>query len=706
MAGPRNRAADAGWMAAIVLALGAVYAVTAARTVTLEDSGVLLVTAWSAGVAHPPGYPLWVMLASAFARLPGLDVALGVHLFCGAAGAAACCALFACARRMGAMPAVAAMAALAYGLSDTFWVHATGAEVYTLAAFLWLAVLALLLGVNLGLEARRRAGQPGAGPAELRGLRFAALAYGLALSNHWPITILASLPFVVVMAPHVRVVARRAPGLLAWLGLGLVPYLWLPLRSAAGALTTFGPVENLGDLLWYVGRRGYRAMETAQQATAIDTYAFLNLFFDRLTQEMGWPVFLAAVGGVFALWLARERRAFWTLALSLISTSVLFRLLAPGEVSPLGVEQFLAIQVVPYAALALFAAHGVQAVARRERVGPLPGRGLATVLALALTASVALLHAGDHDRRGERLAHDYARLVLNALPPDAVLVVESTVDLGPIAFAHQVEGRRPDVRIVSQSAALLPDRLFDPMHADWNDAVTAFERLLGEEPVVWATFPGRLLLEAGARRGAPRSSGLLERISLEPGSAALAEPVLDEIETVLTRELDPPSRVLFASQRGRILGRLCRALALRDRAHPMLDAHPRCRLASGLVASHRGEHAEALRNLATLPDDVAQHELPALTWAVLFERRLHARLQVDPALARDPARLREAVVTAWPGVVRYARCDNPVAARIVRIAEQPGVAVEALALDRLVARFDGCPALGPRLRALAAQSPR
>ncbi len=46
-----------------------VYTITIAPTVTLEDSGELVVAAEYLGVPHPPGYPLWTILAWVFTRI-------------------------------------------------------------------------------------------------------------------------------------------------------------------------------------------------------------------------------------------------------------------------------------------------------------------------------------------------------------------------------------------------------------------------------------------------------------------------------------------------------------------------------------------------------------------------------------------------------------------------------------------------------------
>src|SRR5262245_55343003 len=152
---------------------------TLAPTVTLVDSGELIVAAQGLGVAHPPGFPLYVALAHVASRIPLGNVAQRVNAF-SALGAAAAAALLtfvawlALRERSDAGPAargfVPAVPVLVAGLllasSRTLWEYATVAEVYTLST---LAVVAL---VGLALHARA-AGTAGA-------LVILAAAYGIA----------------------------------------------------------------------------------------------------------------------------------------------------------------------------------------------------------------------------------------------------------------------------------------------------------------------------------------------------------------------------------------------------------------------------------------------------------------------------------------------------------------------------------------------
>src|SRR5437867_13334371 len=80
----RLRAVGAGivFVAALVL-----YTATLAPTVTLVDSVELIVAARTLGVAHPPGFPLYVLLAHLATLIPLSTVAVRVN-FASAAFAA------------------------------------------------------------------------------------------------------------------------------------------------------------------------------------------------------------------------------------------------------------------------------------------------------------------------------------------------------------------------------------------------------------------------------------------------------------------------------------------------------------------------------------------------------------------------------------------------------------------------------------------
>ncbi|HRK33650.1 MAG TPA: DUF2723 domain-containing protein, partial [Candidatus Hydrogenedentes bacterium] len=56
-----------------------VYVMTLGPTITGEDSGELVTAAYTLGIAHPPGYPIWCLLGKVFTFIPFGSVAWRVN---------------------------------------------------------------------------------------------------------------------------------------------------------------------------------------------------------------------------------------------------------------------------------------------------------------------------------------------------------------------------------------------------------------------------------------------------------------------------------------------------------------------------------------------------------------------------------------------------------------------------------------------------
>src|SRR5437762_3277993 len=80
--------------AALGVVILAVYVRTLAPTVAGGDSGELITAAYTLGVAHPPGYPLYTLLAKLFTLIPIGTIAWRVNLFSAVCGAGAATLIF------------------------------------------------------------------------------------------------------------------------------------------------------------------------------------------------------------------------------------------------------------------------------------------------------------------------------------------------------------------------------------------------------------------------------------------------------------------------------------------------------------------------------------------------------------------------------------------------------------------------------------
>jgi hypothetical protein len=154
----------------------AVYLATLAPDVTLGNSGMLATSAAYAGVAHPPGFPVWTLYCWAFVRLlPFSTVAWRVAAASAVAASLVCGLVALMVSRSGAMllenneasqrhpvadqkrlrAVCGLVAGLAVGLSSTLWRSAVIVETWTVSILLFTIMLALLLRWMVQPERRR-----------------------------------------------------------------------------------------------------------------------------------------------------------------------------------------------------------------------------------------------------------------------------------------------------------------------------------------------------------------------------------------------------------------------------------------------------------------------------------------------------------------------------------------------------------------------
>jgi hypothetical protein len=75
----------------------------------------------------------------------------------------------------------------------------------------------------------------------------------------------------------------------------------------------------------------------------------------------------------------------------------------------------------------------------------------ATLICLSAPVIMAAAEWNDHDRSKKTLAPDLARDYLNSCPPNAILFTFGDNDTYPLWYAQEVEGVRPDIRILNTS---------------------------------------------------------------------------------------------------------------------------------------------------------------------------------------------------------------------------------------------------------------
>lgn len=378
------------------------------------------------GILHPTGYPLYTLIVKAFTLIPLESVAWRANLVSAVAAAGAVSIAVLIAVRLGVRPVIAFAAGLTLAFTGTLWEEATFSEMNSLH----LLLVALLLHRALVWRAERRP----------RDLVLGALLGGLCVSNHGlaitvvPIVVL----FVVVdarreIAAHPLLLVKAA----AAFAVGLLPYLYLPLRALVGPAEVYGGFLTWDGFYAHVSGAQFRGdMHFTSVESVKAAWAAMPSVVDHLV-ALSNIVFV--VGGVIGLAILVVRdRWFGALLLILGVVNVYFYANYLGDLAHYLLLTWLILAV----GVGVVAESVVRILTRW--VGP-PARWVgygAPLLAIALFAGNWVAHDQSANRNGERFTEE----VFGALPPGAVLITYWDA-LTPLSYEHCIEGVRPDVSL-------------------------------------------------------------------------------------------------------------------------------------------------------------------------------------------------------------------------------------------------------------------
>jgi len=448
----RGRRSDAARAVLLSLAVFAVYAWGACRTIYVGDSGDLGTAVAVLGIPHPSGYPIYVLAGRLWSRLLFfLPLPWSLSLFSAAAAAAASGVLFRIAREEGLARMPALFSALLFAFGPSLWGEANVQRVYAGNAL-------FVAGATLFALRWRRT-------RETKPLVVAFFLCGLGASNHLFMAVfgVALAVFAVANDPGLLRRPARLATCVAAAAAGLLPYLYLPLRAREHPLLAWGDPRTLGAFAKVVLREDFWRRRWVESAA--DVGAVLLDFGRSLAAETAWiGLPLAAVAVV----LARRRR--WPVLLPLLVVVGNFvSMTSHGSRSDLFIWH--RYDIPSYFMVALLAGWGVSALAEI-----LPRR--AAGLLLAAPAVLFVTGFAAFDRSRYRIAEDYSQIILSTLPPGSRLIASDDNILFVLMYLNLAEGRRPDVDLILEGVGGMPlaplafdpdqDPVFVTHHPNWN----------------------------------------------------------------------------------------------------------------------------------------------------------------------------------------------------------------------------------------------
>jgi tetratricopeptide (TPR) repeat protein len=455
------------------------YSWTLAPTVTLTDSGELIVVARGLGIAHPPGVPLWIILAHLASLVPLGNVAQRINFSSALFGALTCAMLtlvvaeviitasyLAAAKRrkkgtkkieeLGVTHSMVAAPALGAGLlmafSRTLWSYATITEVYALNALLIVIIFFLMLRWRRHIVEDRMHISTASNPGQVTRhdvfLYSAALIFGLALGVHH-VTVALTLPAVAVIVFRTRGLRfftsrRLVYAALISIGALVAVYAYLPLAASRSPVINWGHPRSLQEIWWHLTGRQYQVYFSFKPEIMGEQFAE---FCRMALREFGFPwlplsLVLAFAGLADAF--KRDRTIFWFL-LTIVIADLAYAL--SYEIA----EDKDAYYLPTFISIAIAAGLGIRWLIRSAVSKSLPSvkPSLAVVVAVLVVSTIALTANWPfNNRRHYFIAHDYVDNLLKTIAPNGLLLTLDWQVVSPMFYAQEIEQLRPDVKVV------------------------------------------------------------------------------------------------------------------------------------------------------------------------------------------------------------------------------------------------------------------
>ena len=462
--------------AAVFVTAFSCYLTTIGSTLAFWDCGEFIATAYILGVPHPPGTPLYQLVAHLFTMLPFQEKAFSVNLMSTITGALTALFIYLITvkilvqwrgtpkgpRDRMIMYSSAACAALAAAFSGSHWSDAIEAEVYAPSAFIMTFITWLM--VRWGERYR----EPGSRNSLVLICFLIAISVGLHLGT--ALVFPAFVVFALVVDWRIFTDARLVVLAVFAIILGLSNHLYLPIRSSLNPRIDEADPQRWTAFKDCILRKQYKPMTifVRQAPWSFQFSMFWRYFSEQWTGAGGsWTILLMLAGAFGAvIHYLKHRRTFILIAgLFLMLTLFLIVYMNFTDHEVRDRDYFYAhgfIFFCPWIGVAFAYLADLTASTKWSRwLTP-----VALAVMIAFTFSSYFVNFRTHDRRGDYNAHDYGYNMLATVAPNGLIFTNGDNDTFPLWFIQEVKNFRKDVRVVNLSLLNTPWYIWQLKHIE------------------------------------------------------------------------------------------------------------------------------------------------------------------------------------------------------------------------------------------------
>jgi Tfp pilus assembly protein PilF len=404
-----------------------VYLTTACPTLYIGDSGELSLAAYTLGIAHPPGYPLLILIGRAILLFSAKNAAHTLNVLnaiissmsVGLAALLISHIVFPAERRKNLENVlVSVFGGLLFGFANTMWASSVGFEVYSLGILLVCLVIFFLL---LYSESGR-----------FNFLAASVFFLGLSLANH--LSAVAVAPALLYIIFKSRPDFKKQAILSSLFILALALYIYIPLRSHYNPLADWNHPAALGPFIDHLTARRYQAYVTGFGPENLGQ----NLLRSLRIISRQFPLYLSLLGFVGLIVPSTIKKNTRILLLSIL----ILNLFLSGLYDIPDIDQYylpsILVLTLGLPALANFALN---------RFSRTAGAIAITALVLVLAFVSFIRNYPANDQSDNRLAYIYGENILKSTPQNSFLISVGDNSNSSLYYLRYVEGVRTDLEI-------------------------------------------------------------------------------------------------------------------------------------------------------------------------------------------------------------------------------------------------------------------
>ncbi len=401
-----------------------------------DDSPETITSAYTLGISHPPGYPLFTMAGKVFSLLPVGSPAFRVNSFAIFLAMIVLLLSYFIIKKISLHilsyenKTVNFLGVFILAFSYIFWNQATEAKggIYILN----LLFFAILLYFSAELFSGFTVKYP----------YFISFIYGLSLANHWPsmiilLPVFGYLGFKYRAEVNLKNIITAALLLLA----GLSPYLYLPLRSGTDNIFIFMARPNTWENFWWtIFRAGYNGLVPPP---SLHLYEYqIKEFFTLLLNNYSIFWVLIFAGGYFMHRKSKNLFYFYTSAFLIISFVVVI-INRGEEVTMWSTDIFLMPSQYILMLFIISAIYFILGFFTRRAF-----RYIFLALISLLIVFIGYKNFENNNNRYNYQAYDFGNNILKTMSKNSLYLCEGDNYIMPLYYIQIIEKQRQDIKFM------------------------------------------------------------------------------------------------------------------------------------------------------------------------------------------------------------------------------------------------------------------